>query len=155
MNKFIHFFHENTPCLELRNEMNEKQIETIHHEGRALAMIVRSHHEPHQTSFLTASDCSQQVGFIVHLAGHEIARHIHPPCERVINDFMEVIFVKRGKMFTDIYNPDKKLIATREIETGDLLIMLSGGHCFRMLEDTVLLEIKQGPEAESRIKEFF
>ena len=118
-------------------------------------MIVRSHYEPHQTGFLTEDECSQQVGFVVHPAGHEIARHIHPPRQRLIDDFMEVIFVKRGKMITEIYNPDKKLIATREIEAGDLLVMLSGGHCFRMLEDTILLEIKQGPKRESHIKEFF
>ena len=135
--------------------MNEKKIETIRHEGRTLAMLVRSHYAPHQTAFLTGNDCSQQVGFVLHPAGHQIDRHIHPPRQRVIDDFMEVIFVKRGKMLADIYNPDKKLIATREIETGDLLVMLSGGHCFRMLEDTVLLEIKRGPEAESRFKELF
>ena len=135
--------------------MSAKQIEAILHDGATLAMIIRSSYVPHETAFLTDGDCSQQVGFVVHPAGHEIVRHVHKPRPRVISDFMEIIFVKRGKMITEIYNPDNKLISTREIETGDLLIMFSGGHCFRMLEDTILLEIKQGPEAQSLIKEFF
>jgi|GEM_PF-811530 len=137
------------------NEKNIKPIETIQHDGCTLALIIRSSYEPHQTRFFTGNDCSQQVGFVVHPEGHEIARHTHTPHPRVIDDFMEVIFVKQGKIFTDIYSSDKKLIATHEIETGDLLIMFCGGHAFRMIEDTVLLEIKHGPEDKGHIKEFF
>jgi len=42
-------------------------------------------------------------------------------------------------------NDDKQLVATRELRTGDLMLMVGGGHGFRMLEDTVFLEVKQGP----------
>ena len=45
----------------------------------------------------------------------------------------------------DIFNDDQQLIATRELRTGDVVILVNGGHGFRMQEDTVLLEIKQGP----------
>ena len=41
--------------------------------------------------------------------------------------------------------PEKLLVATRELKTGDVMLMVGGGHGFRMLEDTVLLEVKQGP----------
>jgi hypothetical protein len=37
------------------------------------------------------------------------------------------------------------MVVTREMHVGDILIAVSGGHGFRVLEDTVLLEIKQGP----------
>jgi hypothetical protein len=31
------------------------------------------------------------------------------------------------------------------LRTGDAIVMVSGGHAFRMMEDTVLYVIKQGP----------
>ena len=37
------------------------------------------------------------------------------------------------------------MVAPRELNVGDVMFMVSGGHGFRMVEDTVLLEIKQGP----------
>ena len=37
------------------------------------------------------------------------------------------------------------MVATRELQAGDIVIAVSGGHGFRIQEDTVLLEIKQGP----------
>ncbi|MBA3768475.1 MAG: hypothetical protein H0W99_16155, partial [Acidobacteria bacterium] len=43
------------------------------------------------------------------------------------------------------YNRDREHVATRELRVGDLIIIIEGGHGFRMLEDTVFLEIKQGP----------
>jgi hypothetical protein len=135
--------------------MDKTPVETIHHKGFTLAIIIRFSYEPPETAFLTDGECSQQVGFVVHPQGHEIERHVHAPHPRVISDFTEVIFVKRGKMLTDIYDPEKNLVTTREIRTGDLLILFFGGHRFRMLEDTILLEVKQGPEAQSVMKEFF
>jgi hypothetical protein len=39
------------------------------------------------------------------------------------------------------------------LEPGDLLLNLIGGHSFDMLEETTLLEIKQGPYAGARDKE--
>jgi hypothetical protein len=38
---------------------------------------------------------------------------------------------------------------------GDVVVLLDGGHGFRMLEDTVLLEIKQGPYSGLGEKEQF
>lgn len=45
----------------------------------------------------------------------------------------------------DLYNEAGTLVAARELRTGDALILVAGGHTFRMLEDTVLLEVKLGP----------
>ena len=66
-----------------------------------------------------------------------------------------MIIVKKGYCLLDIYNNDRQLVATRELYPGDLTLMVSGGHSFRMLEDTVLLEIKQGPYTGVDEKERF
>lgn len=57
-----------------------------------------------------------------------------------------MLVVKKGRCQIDIYKDDRELVATRELHTGDVMLMVGGGHGFRMLvEDTVFLEIKQGP----------
>ena len=36
-------------------------------------------------------------------------------------------------------------VTTRVLGAGDIVIAVNGGHGFRVLEDLVLLEVKQGP----------
>jgi uncharacterized protein with PhoU and TrkA domain len=122
-----------------------KEIEHITSEGNALAYVIRSELSPTKTTFLTPSEFTQQVGFIVYPAGGEIQRHTHRPLERHLVGTSEVLIVQRGRCEIDIYNDDRQLIATRELRQGDILLIVGGGHGFRMLEDTVFLEIKQGP----------
>ena len=65
------------------------------------------------------------------------------------------IFNEVGKEVIDIYDDDRQLVATRELQTGDIMLMVGGGHGFRMLEDTVFLEVKQGPYTGLEEKERF
>ncbi len=109
-----------------------------------LAYIIRAEMNPEQTTFLTPPEFKQQVGYIVYPAGGEIARHVHRPLERHLVGTSEVLVVKKGRCLIDIYNDDRELVATRELHPGDVMLMVGGGHGFRMLEDTVFLEIKQG-----------
>ena len=60
-----------------------------------------------------------------------------------------------GRMEADFYNDDKQFVESRTLERGDLLVLVSGGHGFRCTEDTVLLEIKQGPYIGPDEKERF
>ena len=110
-----------------------------------LCYIMRSGSLPAATEFVTPPDATLQVGYIVHPRGHEIARHMHRPQERLIIGTAEVLLVQRGRCEMDFYDNNRHLVATRELRAGDIVVLLDGGHGFRMLEDTVLLEIKQGP----------
>lgn len=130
-------------------------IERIYDGDQLLVLIVRHTHSPTQTEFLTLPDFKQQVGFIVYPKGGEIARHVHRPLERHLVGTSEVLIVRSGRCEVDMYSEDHRLVATRELCAGDLLLMVSGGHGFRMLEDTVLLEVKQGPYVGVDEKERF
>jgi uncharacterized protein with PhoU and TrkA domain len=120
-------------------------METIADAGVILAYIQRGGESPAQTTFLTPDDCSLQVGHVVYPAGGEIARHVHLPIERHLVGSTEVLILQRGRCEVDVYADDHRLVATRELRAGDILIAVGGGHGFRVLEDAVLLEIKQGP----------
>jgi quercetin dioxygenase-like cupin family protein len=131
------------------------RLETIALDGQVLAYIVRCAELPERTTFLTPDDCNLQVGQIVYPAGGEIARHMHLPVERHLVGTTEVLLVERGRCEVDVFGPDRQLVTTRELRAGDLLIAVGGGHGFRVLEDTVLLEIKQGPYPGGAEKERF
>jgi hypothetical protein len=47
------------------------------------------------------------------------------------------------------------LVAPRELNVGDVMLVVGGGHGFCMLEDTVFLEIEQGPYTGEDEKERF
>jgi mannose-6-phosphate isomerase-like protein (cupin superfamily) len=120
-------------------------IETISDAGVVLAYIARAGAPPTATTFLTPDSCGLQVGHVVYPAGGEIARHIHLPIERHLVGSTEVLILQRGRCEVDVYSQDQRLVATRELNAGDIVIAVAGGHGFRVLEDLVLLEIKQGP----------
>ena len=132
-----------------------ESVEHIVFEGKPLAYIVRSEMVPTATTFLTPPDFKQQVGFVVYPTGGEIQRHVHRPVERHLIGTSEVIVVRQGRCEIDIYNNQRQLVATKELREGDILLMIDGGHGFRMLEDTVFLEIKQGPYTGVEDKERF
>jgi mannose-6-phosphate isomerase-like protein (cupin superfamily) len=120
-------------------------IETIEHDGSILAYLARAAPHPEQTRFLTPPECTLQVGHIVYPAGGAIARHMHLPVERHLVGTTEVLIVQQGRCEVDIYAQDRHLVTSCELGPGDILIAVGGGHGFRILEDVVLLEIKQGP----------
>ena len=62
---------------------------------------------------------------------------------------------RSGRCPIAIYDDAQHLIATRELRVGDVVLMVGGGHGFRMLEDTVLREVKQGPYTGLDEKERF
>ncbi len=130
-------------------------VENISWKGKPLAYIIRAEMEPEKTTFLTPSELNFQLGFVVYPAGGEIARHLHRPLERHIVGTSEVLVVKAGRCQIDIYNDGRELVATRELRKGDVMLMVGGGHGFRLLEDTVFLEIKQGPYTGLDEKERF
>jgi hypothetical protein len=139
----------------LKTGLVEEHVEHIHSDGLPLAYIIRASFLPDHTEFLTPPSYKQQVGYIVYPAGGEIKRHVHRPLERRLVGTSEVLIVRRGRCEIDIYSDERELVATRELRKGDIMVMVGGGHGFRMLEDTVLLEVKQGPYTGVDEKELF
>jgi len=130
-------------------------VERINYGDTCLTYIIRASFMPNKSTFLTPPEYKQQVGYVVYPAGGEITRHVHQPLERHMVGTSEVLVIRRGRCEIDIYNDNRDLVATRELFEGDIMLMVGGGHGFRMLEDTVFLEIKQGPYLGIEEKERF
>jgi hypothetical protein len=119
------------------------------------ALLIRAHHAPERTQFLTPDSATQQLGFIVHRAGHRIQPHIHKLIDRVVPSTTEVLIVRSGRVRVDIYDTDRRPFTSRELGAGDVILLLRGGHGFEILEDAVMLEVKQGPYIGQDEKETF
>lgn len=120
-------------------------VETIRDGTRVLAILVRAARNPAATEFVTPDTYKQQVGFIVYPKGGSVRPHFHRETARQIEGMSEVLLVKRGRCRATLYRETGDVVAERELGPGDLIVLVAGGHGFAMLEDTVLLEIKQGP----------
>jgi mannose-6-phosphate isomerase-like protein (cupin superfamily) len=130
-------------------------IEYIRWKDKVLAYIIRAEMHPEKTTFITPPDLNFQAGFVVYPAGTEIKRHIHRSLERQIVGTSEVLLIRKGNCIIDIYNDDREKVASVELRTGDVVLVVGGAHGFSMLEDTVFFEIKQGPYLGIDEKEHF
>jgi hypothetical protein len=130
-------------------------VETIAEGGVVFGYIVRGGAQPSKTTFYTPDHCPLQVGRIVYAQGGSVPRHYHRRVERHLSITGEVFLVQSGSCAIDIYSDQREKVSTFELEAGDVAILIGGGHAMRMHEDTVLLEIKQGPYGGPQEKELF
>jgi hypothetical protein len=103
--------------------------------------------------FLTKDKDLLQLGFINHKKNHHIKSHIHLKKPRIINYCTEVLLIEKGKVkikFFDNNNSDIK--KDKILNKGDIIILFQGGHGFKILEKTQIIEIKQGPYVEGKDK---
>ncbi len=131
-------------------------VEVIATEDKVLAsIIIRQEYRPPETSFITSPNLPLQVGFVRYPAGGVIKRHIHKVLDRQIVGASEALMIREGRLEIDVFDQDQNLLATRELHAGDFVLMISGGHGFRVLEPTILLEVKLGPYGGHQEKELF
>jgi mannose-6-phosphate isomerase-like protein (cupin superfamily) len=55
----------------------------------------------------------------------------------------------------NLYSSSKEFIGTRILEVGDIILLCGGGHSFEMLEESSMIEVKQGPYAGEEDKVIF
>lgn len=122
-------------------------IETIVHDLEPIALIIRAGYDEPGIRFFTPPSFSQQVACMRHPGGHKIAAHVHNLMTRQVLHTQEVLIVKRGKVKVSLYSSNKEFIGDRIICSGDLILLCGGGHSFEMLEETSMIEVKQGPYA--------
>jgi hypothetical protein len=118
--------------------------ESITAHDLTLALVIRAAPAPPGAQFVTPPEAGLQVGVLTHAEGANIPRHKHHQIERQVSGTSEVLLVRSGSCEVDVYD-DEDLIATAQLLAGDVIVLLAGGHALRMLEDTVLVEVKQGP----------
>ena len=121
-------------------------IEKIIHKKKMLALIVRARYRRKKgITFFTQNESTQQFGYMKHKRDHIIKPHLHKKRLTKIYYTSEVILILKGILRVDFYNQFKKYLLSKILKPSDIIMLVSGGHGFKILKDVEMLEIKQGP----------
>ena len=122
-------------------------ISSIINKGQTLAIILRTTYKEKGINFFTPNEFSQQLAYMNHPSGYEIQPHVHNAVQREVQFTKEVLFIKSGKVRVDFYDDEKNYLESRILVSGDVILLAFGGHGFEMIEDSGIIEVKQGPYA--------
>ncbi len=127
-------------------------FEKIITENLLLAIIIRSDYTKEGIEFFTNDNDSQQLGYMNRPEGYVIAPHRHNLVAREVHLTQEVLFVRSGKVRVDFYDNEQNYIKSAVLTKGDVILLSDGGHGFKMLEQSEMIEVKQGPYCGERDK---
>ncbi len=122
-------------------------VENITFENKLYAIILRTDFQSAGIEFFTPDNFSQQLGYMNRPQGYVIPPHVHNPVVREVSYTKEVLFIKSGKVRIDFFNEQQKYIFSKILNKGDVILLAFGGHGFKMLETSEIIEVKQGPYA--------
>jgi len=132
-----------------------KGLTRIERKGEIYAIVLRKEYAKPGPSFFTPGEFSQQLGMLVHPKGKEVKRHRHKLVKREIFRTQEVLLLLEGKVRVDICTDEGEKIRTLILRPGDAVLLARGGHSVKVLENSKMIEVKQGPYAGADDKEFF
>ncbi len=55
------------------------------------------------------------------------------------------MLIKKGKLRFNFYTNEQEYLESRVLETGDVILLVTGGHGFEVIEAIEMIEVKQGP----------
>ena len=121
-------------------------IEKIFHKKKLFALIVRGHYRKKRgVNFFTSKEATQQFGYMKHKKNYIIKPHKHNERLTRILKTTEVLLLLKGILRVDFYDNMKKYLFSKIIKEKDLIMLVHGGHGFKVLKDVEMIEVKQGP----------
>ena len=127
--------------------MSDAKVETIVDGLEPIALLIRADYDAEGLHFFTPGSFSQQVAYMRHPKDKLIEPHVHNLVARQVLYTQEVLLVRRGKVEVNLFNSGREFLTSRILQDGDLILLCGGGHSLKMIEETSMIEIKQGPYA--------
>lgn len=123
--------------------------------GNTIAIVLSGYSLKPGVEFVSDPEDSLQLARMVRSVKSEVPNHFHNAVERTIIGTGEVLFIERGVVNISIYDDAQQLLEELILVSGEAIVLLRGGHGLKMLEDTILYEVKQGPYLGKDDKTFF
>jgi hypothetical protein len=124
-------------------------------DGELCAIILPASFDKPGIQFFTSGELSQQLASMSYPAGKIIPAHTHNPVRRQVFYTQEALFIRKGKVRVDFFSAQLKYQTSRVLGPGDVILLISGGHGFEVLEELNMVEVKQGPYADDSDKTRF
>lgn len=121
-------------------------IEEIKINGDTAALIIRSCYSKDEgIEFFTKDEDTLQLGYMKRMKGYEIQPHSHISIPRKVEYTNEVLFIKSGKVKINFYDKSFEYVNSCILLKDDVVLLSTSGHGFEMIEDSEIIEVKQGP----------
>ena len=130
-------------------------IEKVQKDKKIYAIIIRANYSNEGIEFFTPDEFSQQLAYMKRPKGYNISPHLHLNTNKNIQNTQEVLLIRSGKVRVDFYEDNKEYFTSKILIKGDVILLAFGGHGFEVLEESEIIEVKQGPYAENKDKERF
>lgn len=122
-------------------------VETVSIEGSFCALILRRDFGGEGIEFFTQDSDTLQLGYMRREKGYQIRPHIHQSVPRQVEFTNEVLLIRSGVVKVNFYDANQAYQRSVVLQTGDIILLMECGHGFEMLEDSEIVEVKQGPYA--------
>lgn len=132
---------------ELYKSWEYTMIQKISHNDKLLSIIIRRDFQKNGIEFFTPADFSQQLAYMKRPKDYVIPPHVHNVVVREVEITNEVLFIKSGQVRVDFYDDNRNYLESTILVAGDVILLAHGGHGFEMMEDSEIIEVKQGPYA--------
>ena len=118
-------------------------VEEIKSGDNVIAIVIRSGLEEKPLKFVSPNNFPLQVGVHNRERGTYIKPHEHPPYKNISIPSQEAFYIIRGKIEVELFE-NKKSFTKIVLNQGDS-ILINTAHALKLLEDTKMIEFKQGP----------
>jgi hypothetical protein len=127
-------------------EKSDTTMKRVSCRNEVYAFVLSSDDFQPGAKFISEADWPLQVGLMTLPSGHTIGAHAHLlQSSPQIQPTQEFLLVISGKMEVDFFDEDGQHFHTEILPKGGALLQIRGGHAFRFLEATRLIEVKSGP----------
>ena len=121
-------------------------IENIKHKKKLYALIIRKKFRKKKgVNFFTSKEATQQFGYMKHKKNYNIKPHRHQRRKIKILYTTEIILILKGSLRVDFYDQKEKYLFSKIIRKNDIIMLVHGGHGFKVIKDVEMIEVKQGP----------
>ena len=121
-------------------------------ENNLLGYLIKIDDFSDDKKFLTENSSEFQVATFTMEENEIIKRHIHNKYKRKVFTTSEAITVIEGTLEVEIYDLNKSYLNTFNLNAGDTIVMIAGGHGLKATKNTKFIEIKQGPYDQEKDK---
>lgn len=128
-----------------RGSIDTTMIENVWIEDSHCALVIRANYRSDGIEFFTRNEETLQLGYMRREKGYKIQPHSHRLAPRKIDYTNEVLIVRSGRIKVNFYDMDQQLRSDLVLERGDIILLMQAGHGFEMLEESEIVEVKQGP----------
>ena len=134
---------------------NNQNIEKMEKDGKVYAIVVRGAFDKPGCTFVTPRDFPFQLGVHKRREREHVKPHRHTPFKELRDiPVQEFLYIESGSLKVVLYDNNKKF-STTVLNSRDM-ILINCAHEVIFLEDTKMVELKQGPyRGKDAEKEYF